>query len=61
MIILMDSIVLIATTIWLILIRDVISPPPSLILNTAIVLYIILIIDISFNFYRLKKPHLPIK
>ncbi|WP_431811951.1 hypothetical protein [Lysinibacillus sp. FW12] len=55
MVILMDSIVLISTTIWLILIRDVILPLPSLILNVSSVLYIIMIIDIAFNFYRLKK------
>lgn len=55
MVILMDSIVLISTTIWLILIRDVILPLPSLILNVSSVLYIIMIIDIAFNFYHLKK------
>lgn len=55
MVILLDSIVLISTTIWLILIRDVILPLPSLILNVSSVLYIILIIDIAFNFYRFKK------
>lgn len=55
MVILLDSIVLISTTIWLILIRDVILPLPSLILNVSSVLYIILIIDIAFNLYRFKK------
>lgn len=51
----MDSIVLISTTIWLILIRDVILPLPSLILNVSSALYIIMIIDIAFNFYHFKK------
>ncbi|MED4888557.1 hypothetical protein [Lysinibacillus fusiformis] len=55
MVIFLDSIVLISTTIWLILIRDVILPLPSLILNVSSVLYIILIIDIAFNLYRFKK------
>lgn len=55
MVILMDSIVLISTTIWLILIRDVILPLPSLILNVSSALYIIMIIDIAFNFYHFKK------
>lgn len=55
MVILLDSLVIISTTIWLILIRDVILPLPSITLNGSIVLYIILIIDIAFNFNRLKK------
>ncbi len=55
MVILLDSFVLISTTIWLILVRDVILPLPSITLNGSIVLYIILIIDIAFNFKRLKK------
>jgi len=52
---LMDVIVFISTAIWLVLIRDVILPPPSLILNLAGILYIIIIIDFSYNFYRFKK------
>ncbi|WP_249645835.1 MULTISPECIES: hypothetical protein [unclassified Lysinibacillus] len=55
MVILLDSIVLISTAIWLILIRDVILPLPSVTLNASIVLYIILIIDIVFNFKKFKK------
>ena len=55
MVILLDSFVIISTTIWLILIRDVILPLPSITLNGSIVLFIILIIDIAFNFNRLKS------
>jgi len=55
MVILLDAIVLVSTTIWLILIREVIFPLPSLILNVFSVLYILLIIDISLNYYRLKR------
>jgi len=52
---LMDVIVFISTAIWLVLIKDVILPPPSLILKLAGILYIIIIIDFSYNFYRFKK------
>lgn len=55
MVILLDAIVLVSTTIWLILIREVIFPLPSLTLNVFSVLYILLIIDISLNYYRLKR------
>ena len=55
MVILLDAIVLVSTTIWLILIREVIFPLPSLILNVFSVLYILLIIDISINYNRLKR------
>lgn len=58
MVILLDAIILVSTTIWLILIRDVIFPLPSLILNVFSVLYILLIIDISLNYYRFKKEEL---
>lgn len=57
MVILLDAIVLVSTTIWLILIREVIFPLPSLTLNVFSVLYILLIIDISINFYRLKRKN----
>lgn len=55
MVILLDAIVLVSTTIWLILIREVIFPLPSLTLNVFSVLYILLIIDISINYNRLKR------
>ena len=55
MVILLDAIVLVSTTIWLILIREVIFPLPSLTLNVFSVLYILLIIDISINYYRIKE------
>ncbi len=57
MAILLDAVVLVSTTIWLILIREVIFPLPSLTLNVFSVLYILLIIDISINYYRLKRKN----
>lgn len=55
--IIMDSIVAVATMIWLILVKDVYLPLgfSSSIVRFSAVLYIILIADLIYNYYRFKK------
>jgi len=52
---LMDTIVFISTALWLIGIRDVAFPLPSLTFKFAFFIFILTAADFYYNFIRLKK------
>ena len=52
---LMDAIVFISTALWLIGIRDVAFPLPSLTSKFAFIIFILTAADFYYNFIRFKK------